>query len=366
MPYHKRIAILVLVLMSACSGAPAATQTAAPTPTVLLPTATSPATPVASAGKLIYAEEGKSKVGTQSFTIPVDKGTIDVAAYYPVQNHAPDTAHGPYPLLIFSPGLDVGIDAYIPWLMPVASHGFVILGSTPRGESILEFWAGAANRPLDLQRVLRYADELNAKGGKLEGMIDTNHIAVAGHSSGGWTALIGGGAQMNLSLCDHPDMVAKFEFSNCQGFVPHKQEIAAMLGLKSAPEGMWPQMNDPRVQAVIALSPGGDIWGAQYEGAASMKVPTLIIAGSADVITTPELCADPIYRHLGSARKSLAMLGGADHTLGGGIYEDQVIHLMTAFLLAELKGDAQAASALSPANVTFSGVKYETTAYTGK
>jgi hypothetical protein len=36
-------------------------------------------------------------------------------------------------------------------------------------------------------------------------------------------------------------------------------------------------------------------------------------------------------------------------------------HFVTAFLLTVLKGDAEAAKALKPENVTFPSIKYETT-----
>jgi hypothetical protein len=230
---------------------------------------------------------------------------------------------------------------------------------TPRGETDEEFWAGAATRPLDLQRLIDYADELSAPGGKLAGVIDMDRIAVTGGSSGGWTALEGGGAQMDLSWCANSDLVAQLPESNCPQFVPHQQEIAAMLGLSSAPTGLWPPTNDPRVDAVIALAPDGDIWGADYRGVSSVKVPTLIIAGSEDSTNLPELCAYPIYEHLGSTDKALAILDGADHDLAWYKYSDSVEHLMTAFLLAKLKGDSEAANALLPVNVNFPGVKYE-------
>jgi hypothetical protein len=46
---------------------------------------------------------------------------------------------------------------------------------------------------------------------------------------------------MDLGWCAaHPDLVAKLSLSNCPQFVPHQGEIAAMLGLKSAPAGLWP------------------------------------------------------------------------------------------------------------------------------
>ena len=37
-----------------------------------------------------------------------------------------------------------------------------------------------------------------------------------------------------------------------------------MLGVPSVPDGWWRPTNDPRVDAVIALAPDGDIWGANY------------------------------------------------------------------------------------------------------
>jgi len=43
--------------------------------------------------------------------------------------------------------------------------------------------------------------------------------------------------------------------------------------------------------------------------------------------------------------------------------QDLINHFSTAFLLDTLKDDAAAAAALAPQNVTFEGIKYETTAW---
>ena len=289
--------------------------------------------------------------------------TLYVYAFYPgLDAAAPDTAHGPYPLVVYSPGLGASPLNDMNWLGPIASHRFVILSSLPRGETIVNFWAGAATRPQDIRRLIEYAGMLTAPGGRLAGLIDTERIGVVGHSSGGWSTLMAGGAQMDLGWCAaHPDIVAKLPISNCPQFVPHQQEIAAMLGLKSAPAGMWPPMSDPRVDAVIAISPDGDIWGAEYGGVAGVKAPTLIMAGSADTMNVPELCAYPIYEHLGSTKKTLAVFEQGDHWLGWSVHRNAITHIMTAFLQAEVKGDTEAAKALLPQNVTIPGVKFETT-----
>ena len=362
------VAVLFLSAMSVCClGALA--QTNAPitarqsVPETMQTPAPATSTPImASPAKPLYAAAGEFVVGQQDFALRDGDATIPVTAFYPVVDAAPDNAHGPYPLVVFSPGLGSSVDPYIRLLKPIASHGFVILAWAPRGESGPEFWAGAATRPLDLQRIIRYADVLTAPGGRLVGLIDTRRIAVAGHSSGGWTALMGGGARMDLGWCVHPDPAAKPADGNCPQFVPHQADIAAMLGLHPTPTGLWPQMSDPRVAAVIAMSPDGDLWGADYAGVTALTVPTLIMAGSDDHTNDPRFCAYPIYQHLGSAQKALVVFEHGNHDLGWDSYSDQIKHLITAFLLARLKADPEAAHALLPLNVVFDGVSYSTSA----
>jgi predicted dienelactone hydrolase len=136
------------------------------------------------------------------------------------------------------------------------------------------------------------------------------------------------------------------------------------------------------------MAPDGDIWGAEYEGIAVMKVPTLIMGGSKDTINIPEHTFSPIYEHLGSPKKTRVIFENADHFIffsqcrdipwmselpyfvcSDPVWDmdrghDLINHFVTAFLLAELKGEAEANKALAPENVIFPGVSYETTAFT--
>jgi predicted dienelactone hydrolase len=350
-----------------------------------------------------YTARGSYAVGMRDFVVEDGDHVVTLAVWYPalnanqaseeityhisdkhpylpnftVKGHAilnadPDTAHGPYPLVIFSSG-QFGWRQYSAYFVEhLASYGFVVMASDPRGETMFTFWAGAANRPLDTKLTISFADKATAPGGALDGLIDTNHIAIAGHSSGGWTALVGGGAQFDLDKC------AKYPNENCLEFVPHVQEIAALLGLKTVPTGLWPPLNDPRVGAIIALAPDGDIWGADYEGVAVVKVPALIMNGTKDTIVRPERAAYPIYQHLGSTQKGLIKLINADHEIfsdscdtgipwcaqESDVHEHNLInHFATAFLLTELKGDQEAAKALLPENVSFPSIEYETTGF---
>ncbi len=141
-----------------------------------------------------------------------------------------------------------------------------------------------------------------------------------------------------------------------------------MAGLQTAPSGMWPSQGDPRIVALVAMAPLGKYWGAEYEGAAAVKVPALIMVGSADDVIKPELGANSVYKQLGSPKKTLVDFEGKDHFYFTVVPQADpsgysLFHITTAFLLAELKGNDQAAKALSSANTSFPGLNIETTEF---
>jgi predicted dienelactone hydrolase len=375
-----------------------------------------------------YALHGPYWVGTRDYVIPEGDSAFGVTVWYPAVNpdgkpeeityylskeylgwlgipedtqfpiagHAlaaapPDVEHGPYPLVVFSAGLATWRQIGVYMFEHLASEGVVVIAMEHRGENMTEFWQGAYYRPAETMLTIQYADQLTAEGGDLAGVINVDKLAVTGHSSGGWTALIGGGAQMNLGGCpvNPGEPQGLVWFSDCMQFLPKQDEIAAMFGLDAAPEGSWPQEYDPRVDAVISLNPDGDIFGAEHQGVASITVPTMIFTSSKDTINNPEYAAYPIYDHLGSTTKALVVFDGADHMLFGNACKvapwvvdfldlfwlcsdpvwdkdrahDLMNHLVTAFLLATLKGDTDAAAALALDAVNFSGVEYKTTGF---
>jgi predicted dienelactone hydrolase len=311
---------------------------------------------------------------------------------FPIAGHAlagaaPDVEHGPYPLVVLSAGLSTWRQIAVDLTEHLASQGFVVIAMEHRGEDFDAFWEGAYYRPAETLLTIQYADQLTADGGDLAGLIDVDKLAVTGMSSGGWTALMGGGAQMNLGGCpvNPGEPQGPVWFTDCLEFLPKQNEIAAMFGLEAAPDGSWPQQYDPRVDAVVAIVPDGDIWGAEYQGVSSLVVPTMVITSSEDPFNLPTHAAYPIYAHLGSARKSLVTFEGADHPVITNSCEaqpwvvdvfdlfwlcadpvwdkdranDLANHLVTAFLLNVLKGDAEAGAALAPNAVDFPGITYE-------
>ncbi len=118
----------------------------------------------------------------------------------------------------------------------------------------------------------------------------------------------------------------------------------------------------------------------------SVDVPVMFMVGSGAVAADPAFEVDAPYESVSAERKakvvfdygealmffsscadspSIVALGFpsfcTDPVWDMDRAHDLINHFATAFLLAELKGDAEAAKALAPENVAFPGIKYETT-----
>jgi dienelactone hydrolase len=113
-----------------------------------------------------------------------------------VSGARPDTAFGPYPLIVFAPGFGTTPDLspYPALLARWASAGYVVAApvfpftssNSPGGPNLGDF----ANQPADLRAVIDgvLADS-RSHGTPVAGMVDPHHIAAAGHSLGGVTVL---------------------------------------------------------------------------------------------------------------------------------------------------------------------------------
>jgi predicted dienelactone hydrolase len=163
------------------------------------------------------------------------------------------------------------------------------------------------------------------------------------------------------------------------------EQMATLAELQEIPTDLWPDWSDPRVDAIIALAPGAQFYGA--DGLATVHVPTLLVESELDWYASEATANYAPYALLPANLKSHLVFKQADHGLylngcatmpglleqGFGFCADSVWdmdrahdlinHFATAFLLAELKGDAEAAAALAPENVAFPGIQYETTVF---
>ena len=244
-----------------------------------------------------------------------------------------------------------------------------------------------ALRPADIRRTLDYAESLAATGGAFEGLLDLEKVAVTGHSSGGYTALAAAGARIDVEAmhqrCEAGRAEGDPHAEECGWIEGFEAEIAALAGFDPMPEGLWPSMGDARVDAIIPMA--GESFMYEQAGLAHVTVPVLAMQGTLDYF---DWGAGPTFEYAASPQKALVVFEGAGHAIFGNncaampwlvdvdmwwmcldpVWEqkrtnDLVNHFTTAFLLATLKGDAEAAAALALEAVQFPGITYQTVGF---
>lgn len=286
-----------------------------------------------------------------------------------------DTSSAPFPVVVLSPGFAISANSY-GWLAEhLASHGFVVAAvrhAEPLDPGSL--WTATADRPQDVTTALDRIEDEARPGGSLAGVLDLAHVGVLGHSYGGYAALAAGGAQLNtrelLDACAAEGGPNGALSLQCDGLVPHLDELAQRWGLAAVPAGSWPTRADSRIDAVITLAGDAAMFGAQ--GLASIDVPLLTIGGTADADAPFLWGTRAAFEHASSDRKAEVALVGAEHLLFAGdcaaprlvlalietpfcsdatwsrsAAHDVIAQYTTAFLRAELLGDADARNDLA-------------------
>ncbi|MFF0770671.1 alpha/beta hydrolase family protein [Nonomuraea wenchangensis] len=218
-----------------------------------------------------------------------------------VRVSAPATGRN-LPVVVLSHGFGWSMDGYGPLADHWAAHGFVVVQPTHLDSRTLALPPDDPRTPLiwrwrvaDLTHVLDRLDAVEAAVPGLDGRLDHDRIAVAGHSWGGQTASMLLGARV-LDAAGRPGE----------------------------------DLSDRRVRAgVLFATPGSG--GADLTPFAAehfpfmnpdftrMTTPALVVAGDQDrsalSVRGPDWFTDP-YR-LSPGGKSLLTLFGAEHSLGG-------------------------------------------------
>lgn len=321
-------------------------------------------------------------------------GAVSLATYVgqAIRDAEYDLVAGSYPLVILSSGFSFGSSTYA-WLAEhLASYGFVVIA--PEHQEHLdpanELWQSAIKRPRDVLSVIAYVDEQTTTGGVFDGLIDTELIAVIGHSYGGYTSLAAAGARINTPAfkahCEEASASEHPAAWLCDELLPHLDEMADLAGLDSIPKGLWDAWADPRVDAIVPMA--GDAFFFGQEGLAEITVPVMAIGGTKDNDAPYEWGTYPAYQYASSPKKVLISLTDAEHMIFTNPCEkipfylkpitgefcsdpgwdrnyahELVSHFTTAFLLAELKQDSAASAVLTPSEVEFPGMKYEAQGY---
>ena len=371
-----------------------------------------------------YATRGQYAVGTQEMVIDGDT-SLDATVWYPALNEdgaeeailypymtnpdssmgmepavsgqaisdaAYDLDNGPYPLVILSHGFSLGRTGYA-WLAEhLASHGFVVVAPQHYelvDETLSDFWRASITRPQEIHVVLDTI-EAQSTDGEFAGLIETEHIAVVGHSYGGYTALAMAGARIDIngmsSLCDIAEQEADPNAWLCGMVLPYVDNMVELAGFDAIPEGLWPSWGDERVNAVVSMA--GDAYFFNEAGLSEITIPVLALGGTADTGTPFAWGTEPTYDYVSSGSKAQVAFEDAEHMIFGATCEalpffveigldaycsdpewdveqahNIAQHFVTAFLLAELTQDPDAVNGLSPNNVNFDGTTYEAQGY---
>jgi predicted dienelactone hydrolase len=233
------------------------------------------------------AEAGESPVGAIPDVVIRDESRgrdVALTIEYP-------TKAGSYPLIVFSHGFGGSNRGYVGLSSYWASQGYVVIKPTHADSGRLrdagdvdDIWesqtaADWRNRVRDVTFVIDSLDVLEQRYPELKGKIDRSHIGVGGHSYGAFTAMLAGGART----------------------FPGSVSYA-----------------DPRVKAIVAMSPQGTAAnrGLTQESFASIGVPALFMTGSRDRGTnereTPEWRREA-YTYAPAGDKWFVSVEGAGH-----------------------------------------------------
>jgi predicted dienelactone hydrolase len=161
------------------------------------------------------------------------------------------TRTGPHPVIVFSHGGGGSNRGYPGLSSHWTSYGYVVIRPSHDDRVAADQLTTAEwrERARDITLVLDSLASLQQQYPELQGKVDESRVAVAGHSRGAVTAMMLGG----LRTFPGPTSFA-----------------------------------DPRVKAIVALSPTGprEEWGVTNESFAEIRVPALFMTGSRDTGAT--------------------------------------------------------------------------------
>jgi len=220
----------------------------------------------------------------------------------PVRVAYPTGAGRALPVVLFSHGAYSSRDDYAPVTDAWAARGYVVVSITHpdsvalgavRGKPTPGAWAG---RIADVRYLLAHLEDLGTRVPPLRGRIDTQRIALAGHSLGG--------------------MVAQ-AFGGMTGMNPETHQRYAL--------------RDPRIRAIVVLSGVGPMPPAtQVADFATLDAPLFVSVGTRD-LAMPQIVAkgglelrrEP-FELAPAGHKYLLVLSDADHYLGGMVGRDDL------------------------------------------
>jgi predicted dienelactone hydrolase len=245
--------------------------------------------------------------GLRQLTVPNsagEAGPISVALYYPTQAQARPVAMGPFTvhvaiqgpidaklkgLIVLSHGRGGTEVGYTSIAEALARHGYLVAalrhpGDNFQDRSLLQKSVSRyfSERPRDVSRVIDALLQDPEWKGRIAADARGPRIGAVGHSAGGYTVLALAGAQPDLAR----------NLAHCQ---EHGKDDPILCGIAARDRPLdreprlLPPLADPRVRAVVALSPLAVTFSA--ESLAGIRVPTLVYAAERDRFLVPRFHA---------------------------------------------------------------------------
>ncbi|MBW4495503.1 MAG: alpha/beta hydrolase [Oscillatoria princeps RMCB-10] len=193
----------------------------------------------------------------------------------------------------------------------LASHGYVAVALEHPGSNQTQVDLAAAGkgpgiqpqefleRPKDISFVLDELEKLNKTAGPLQGKLAADRVMAVGYSMGGGTVLSAAGGELQLAGLKQRCQRNLVALSLGEGL----QCVAGGL-----PEDRY-RLGDPRIKSAVALNPTTSLLFGET-GLSQVRVPVLMVAGSADK-TTPAI-AEQIagFAKLPSPKWLAGVIGG--------------------------------------------------------
>ncbi|WP_299561167.1 alpha/beta fold hydrolase [uncultured Sulfitobacter sp.] len=198
------------------------------------------------------------------------------------------------PLIIISHGYPGNRYLLVHLAESLAAKGYVVTAPDHAGstyEAQDSFGLTLLHRPLDQIGVV---DAMAKLDGDLGDMIDADRTGIIGYSMGGYGALISGGAGLAPAAPD---------FARAP---PERLLDRYLAGSDSLASSM-----DQRIKAILPIGPWGGLYGMwDAAGLAGLRVPALIIAGTADDVSGYAAMREIFEGITGVERHLLSMING--------------------------------------------------------